>query len=208
MGKERVLPSENKPLYTPNYRVLEIAGWAGTGTTTTALELSKQHGAKFVCVGDIFKYVTGPKGIPRNEALDKKFNSLGKILIKNAYRTENPRTPLIVDSRLGAIFALQAEQANPNFRIPKIKLIATHEKSAQRIAERDGMSLTDARAKTEERNRKDAEIFKELLEINPETSNEVLDNNIFDLILDTTKKTIEQNVIEINKWLLERGLIV
>jgi cytidylate kinase len=205
--RTEILRSEIQPVFVPGYRVLEIAGWAGTGTTSTGKMLAEQHGAKFVCVGDIFKHITRERNIPRTESLDGKMNTLGRLMIKNAFLPEKPRSPIIIDSRLGAIFACQKKIEDPEIVIPRIKLISTHEKSAQRIAQRDSLSIVEARVKTEERNKKDAEIFKQLLDMDPDTPNEVLDDNIFDLIINTTNTTLKQNVEIINRWLLKRSLL-
>ncbi|HMS22468.1 MAG TPA: (d)CMP kinase [Candidatus Levybacteria bacterium] len=219
-SKLTVMKLSEKPkgidLLSPSYNVIELAGWAGTGTSSVGRALAEQHGAEFVDVGKIFKkihYATTGNivvgAIDRKPEIDDKLNALGRLVIRNATGVIHgrQRRPVIVDSRLGPIIALQQEmKEKKDLGILKIKLITTVEESARRIAKREGIDYKEVLEKTIERNKSDAGIFRKMLELNEE-SGDALDENLFDLIVDTTNTTINENIAIINNWLHKRGYL-
>lgn len=218
-GKE--LPRRGEML-NPAYDVIELAGWAGTGKSTTGRVLASLHGADFACIGDIFRVIKKKTDGQRVSGtferpmwLDNLVDRLGNIILENLHT----RKPFIVDSRLGPIHARLAEKKAQDEgrtfpRVVNILLTASDEVAARRVSQRDGISIEQALQNNKERNEKDREVYnsflpEDLKEMNllDGAQHSLFGKPLFDFILPTDNLTKEGNIVAINTWLRENGYL-
>mgnify|MGYP003451353345 CR=1 FL=1 len=208
---------ENEQRLTPVYDVLEIVGEAGTGTTSTGLVLAELHDARFISIGDIVGKINQgiwqgrllEDGRELNVAIDKKVDRLGQLIIRNAlpqYPNTNGRRPVVVDSRMGAYFAIKGKQeaeekGQPFPNVVKIKLTADEDVRISRLSEREGISKEEIRRITTRRDTMDSETYRKL------QGQDVASNNFFDLIVDNSNLNVDQTVSSINQWLKRNNYV-
>lgn len=207
------LSNEANPL-RPTYNVLEIVGDAGTGTTSAGRLLAELHSARFISIGDfvgnINRSLMGGQLINGREidaAIDVKMDRLGEIIIRNS-TSKSPsvrgRSPVIVDSRMGAFLAFSGkkraeEEGRPYPQVVNIRLTADEEVRISRISRREGQALDDVRRKTIRRDQEDKEAYTAL------QGKDVYADNLFDLTVDNTNLTVDETAVVINTWLRKNG---
>jgi cytidylate kinase len=176
--------------------IITVSGLAGTGTTSVCQRLKEDLSFEYIYAGAIFRKEAELYGksieefcqhLEENPELDK---AIDKKVIEFAREHDNT----ILEGRLAAWMAYQE-----NLPALKILLTAPLEISAERVASRDLYlrSKEEAKKRVQERDERDKERYKKLYNIN------LADNSIYDLIIDTSDKTIEEEVEIIKKAVLE-----
>lgn len=155
--------------------IIAISGLTGSGKNTLGELVAKELGYKLVC--PTFKDLAKKEGISLMEFqekaendpnIDKKFDELLK---------EQAQGDCIVTTWLGP-WMVDADI--------KIKLSASAETRAERIAKRDGMELDQATKHVNERDERNRERYKRIYGI------DIYDESIFDEILDSGRNTPEE----------------
>ncbi|HKZ88023.1 MAG TPA: cytidylate kinase family protein [Candidatus Bathyarchaeia archaeon] len=145
--------------------VVCISGMAGTGKSTLAKKLAQKYGLKYYSGGDALRALAAAAG----------FNSSGNGWWESpeglsflAKRAKNPSFDKAVDGKL-LEYAAQGNVLLDSWTMPwlvkegfKIWLAASAEKQAERIAQRDRMTLAEAREALKEKEAMTKAIYKEL----------------------------------------------
>ena len=145
--------------------VVCISGMAGTGKSTLAKKLAQKYGLKYYSGGDALRALAAAAG----------FTSSGNGWWESpeglsflAKRAKNPSFDKAVDGKL-LEYAAQGNVLLDSWTMPwlvkegfKIWLAASAEKQAERIAQRDRMTLAEAREALKEKEAMTKAIYKEL----------------------------------------------
>jgi cytidylate kinase len=163
--------------------VVCIAGMAGTGKSTLAKKLAEKYDLKYYSGGDALKELAAAEGYDSSSAGWWESQEGLSFLQK---REQNHAFDKAVDNKL-LEYAQQGRVLLDSWTMPwllkkgfKIWLIASEERRAERIAERDKLSMEEALQVLKEKEAKTKSIYKELYGF---TLGEDLEP--FDLILDT-----------------------
>ena len=163
--------------------VVCISGMAGTGKSTLAKKLAEKYDLKYYSGGDALK------GLAAAEGYDSSSNGWWESQEGLSFlekREQNPEFDKAVDNKL-LEYAQKGRVLLDSWTMPwllktgfKIWLMASEEKRAERIAERDKLSKEEALHVLREKEAKTKAIYKKLYGF---TLGE--DLNPFNLILDT-----------------------
>jgi len=163
--------------------VVCIAGMAGTGKSTLAKKLAEKYDLKYYSGGDALKELAAAEGYDSSGAGWWESQEGLSFLQK---REQNHAFDKAVDNKL-LEYAQQGRVLLDSWTMPwllkkgfKIWLIASEERRAERIAERDKLSMEEALQVLKEKEARTKSIYKELYGF---TLGEDLEP--FDLILDT-----------------------
>ncbi len=163
--------------------VVCIAGMAGTGKSTLAKKLAEKYDLKYYSGGDALKELAAAEGYYSSSAGWWESQEGLSFLQK---REQNHAFDKAVDNKL-LEYAQQGRVLLDSWTMPwllkkgfKIWLIASEERRAERIAERDKLSMEEALQVLKEKEARTKSIYKELYGF---TLGEDLEP--FDLILDT-----------------------
>ncbi len=163
--------------------VVCIAGMAGTGKSTLAKKLAEKYDLKYYSGGDALKELAAAEGYDSSSAGWWESQEGLSFLQK---REQNHAFDKAVDNKL-LEYAQQGRVLLDSWTMPwllkkgfKIWLIASEERRAERIAERDKLSMEEALQVLKEKEARTKSIYKELYGF---TLGEDLEP--FDLILDT-----------------------
>jgi cytidylate kinase len=165
--------------------VISISGLAGTGTTTISGILSKKLGFEHVYAGRIIRDMAEEKGMDILEfndyiilhpELDREVDDL---IVAKAREGKK-----ILEGRLSGWMLLEND-------IPSLKVLLTvkADEQARRVAERDMMSLEEAREVIDKREAGNKKRYDELY-----PGNRYLDETIYDIVIDTTERTPDEIV--------------
>jgi cytidylate kinase len=155
--------------------IIAISGLSGSGKNTLGELLARELGYTIVC--PTFKDLAKKEGIPlmefqkkaeKDPEIDKKFDALLKEQAVEDCVVTTWLGPWIVDA---------------DFRI---KVHASPETRAERIAKRDGMSFEDALKHVRERDESNRKRYKKIYGI------DIYDESIFDAVLDSGKNNPQQ----------------
>jgi len=165
-----------------NKRIITLAGLAGTGKSALCKALQNELGWKKYSAGDLLRQIAEERGMTINEideaarhdpqydrALDVRTEELGKN-----------EQDFVIDGRLAWKFIPHSL---------KVNMTCDEEVRLARVAHRDGISLETARERTMHREQAITERFKKYYGID-----NFLDPKNFDLILDTTNMTVEEEL--------------
>ena len=183
--------------------VVCISGMAGTGKSTLAKKLAEKYGLRYYSGGDALKELAAAEGYDSSSRGWWESPEGLRFLEK---REQNHEFDKAVDNKL-LEYAKQGCVLLDSWTMPwlletgfKIWLIASEEKRAERIAERDKLPLKEAMQVLKEKEGKTKAIYKKLYGF---TLGEDLEP--FDLILDTdnlnagevfqTLSTVMDNVV-------------
>lgn len=166
-----------------------IFGWAGVGKSTIASLIAKKLGYRHISSGELFRAEAAARGLDLYEfeklcngdaqydmALDNRVATIGQ--------TEDD---FVIDSRLAWHFIPQAI---------KIKLNCDWGERTKRIAERDGVSLAEAEAKTKFREDSIIKRYRDYYGIE-----DMAPDRLFNLVVDTTHLTIPEVVQTVENFL-------
>ncbi|MBU0533042.1 cytidylate kinase family protein [Candidatus Micrarchaeota archaeon] len=155
--------------------IIAISGLTGSGKNTLGELIAEELNYKLVC--PTFKDLAKKEGVPlmefqkmaeKDPNIDKKFDELLKEQAKGNCVVTTWLGPWMVDANL------------------KIKLTASIETRAKRIAERDGMDLKDAIKHVKERDERNRKRYMKLYNI------DIYDESIYDMVLDSDRYNPEE----------------
>lgn len=173
-----------------------LFGLAGTGTSSVGKMLANELNLEFKSTGNILREKAKELNLSLNDfeklcENDSKYDlELDKMVERYSIENDN----FIFESRLAWYFIKEGI---------KIKLISDEKVTYQRISRRESISYDEAKTQTIERQelveRRYSLIYPQI-KFPPEDSN-------FDLVIDSTNLSVEENVKEILDFLRERKYI-
>ncbi len=165
--------------------VICISGMAGTGKSTVAKKLAKEFCLKYYSGGDALKALASDEGYDASKPGWWE-SSLGLDFLRQ--RQGNPKFDEAVDRKL-LEYAEQGNVLLDSWTMPwlvkdgfKIWLLASLEKRAERVAERDSLSVQEALEVLKEKEERTRAIYEKLYGFSLGE-----DFKPFDMILDTEK---------------------
>jgi cytidylate kinase len=170
--------------------VICISGMAGTGKSTVAKRIAKKYDLKYYSGGDALRDLAAAEGF---QSCSNGWWESSEGLIFLEERKKDPRFDKAVDERL-LEYASQGAVLLDSWTMPwlvkdgfKIWLAASVEKQAERIAQRDHMTIPEALQALKEKEARTKIIYKQLYGF-------VLgeDFSPFNLILDTDTLNAEE----------------
>ena len=178
------------PCFPDKKIVICISGMAGTGKSTLSKKLAKKYNLKCYSGGDALKELAKAEGY---DASREGWWETPEGLNFLKTRANNPKFDKAVDAKL-LEYASAGNVLLDSWTMPwllkdgfKIWLMASIEKRAARVAERDGMTPEQAIKVLEEKESRTKAIYKELYGF-------VLGEDLapFDLVLDTDKLNADE----------------
>ena len=185
-------PSRIEPMPGP---VITISGPHGTGKSTYAKALAEALGLRYIAAGDIFRDIARQQNLSLGDLSDRAAQDpkLDKMLDERT-KAEAKRGGVVIDAQLGAWMA-------GNLVDVKMLLTAPDDVRFKRIADREGVSVDEARRETQYREAVQQKRYKEYYGI------DVSDLSIYDTRIDTGLNSIDETkkiVIEAVRDLLKR----
>jgi cytidylate kinase len=160
--------------------VVTVGGPHGTGKSTYAKALASALGLRYVCAGDMFRDLAKKKGVTLEtfSQMAAKDHSIDRA-IDDRTRVEARRGGVVIDAQLGAWMAKEIADV-------KLLIVAPDDVRFRRIAERDGISVAEARKQTLARESIQRQRYQEYYGF------DVGDVGIYDLKIDTGSHPIEK----------------
>jgi cytidylate kinase len=160
--------------------VITVSGPHGTGKSTYAKALAAALGLRYVSGGEFFRYLARERGatlevFSRMAAEDRAIDTL----IDEMTKAEARKGGVVIDAQLGAWMAREIADV-------KVLIVASDDVRFKRIAERDGISVSEARKQTLERERIQKERYQKYYGL------DVSDLSIYDVRIDAGLYPIEQ----------------
>jgi len=164
---------------------ITISGPPGSGKTTACSKLSERLGLEAVVFGKIFRQLAAEKNLSLGELgeLAEKDPSIDKMIDSRILEIARAHEDIILESRLSAYMC-----ARNGIPALKIYIDASPEVRMSRIGVREGETLEEACAKTEERQRSEAKRYKMYYDIDIE------DRSVYDLVINTDNLDPDQVV--------------
>jgi len=152
--------------------VIAVSGLHGSGRSTHAKRLAEALGLRYVSSGTIFREMAEERGLTLEEMsrLTEEEPELDKLIDERA-REESRRGGVVVDATLSGWMC-----EDPDLRI---FLTAPLEARVRRIANREGITLEEAREETQVRAESERERFMAFYGV------DVSDLSVYDLVLNT-----------------------
>ncbi|MCA9496014.1 MAG: cytidylate kinase family protein [Nanoarchaeota archaeon] len=174
---------------------ISIFGLAGTGTSSTAKELSIRHDLEFVSSGNMFRESAKSRNLSLMEfsRLCLKDESVDKELDKKVADFGSKNDNFVIDSRLAWYFIPDSV---------KIKLVCDSDVRFARISERDKIDIDEAIIKTLAREESEVNRYFNYYGIVDYS----LDSN-FDLIINTTSTSLLDVCDLIENYLKRKGFL-
>jgi cytidylate kinase len=160
--------------------VITVGGPHGTGKSTYAKALAGALGLRYVSAGDMFRDLARERGVTlesfskmaaEDPAIDRAIDDRTKV--------EAKRGEVVIDAQLGAWMAKQLADV-------KLLIVAPDDVRFRRIAERDGISVAEARKQTLAREDIQRQRYRKSYGL------DVGDLSIYDLKIDTGVYPIEK----------------
>jgi cytidylate kinase len=156
-------------------RVITISGLHGTGKTSVANSIAEELGLRIVSVGSLFRLLAKERGVTLEEfSRIAEHDTKIDRLLDDRLKEEAEKGDVILDGQLSAWMA--GDKAD--FRI---LLTAPLEIRHKRIADRDAISLEQAKRQTSAREKSERTRYRKLYGIN------IADQSVYDLVLNTGK---------------------
>ena len=153
--------------------IITVGGLAGTGTTTTALDLSEKLNIPYISAGFVFREMAAERGMSvlefsefaeGNDDIDKEIDRRQALKAKEA---EN----LIVEGRLSAYFVDNADL--------RVWLVTPFDVRSKRISDREDKSVEVAKSEIITREKSEALRYMEIHNI------DISNMDIYDIIINT-----------------------
>ena len=177
--------------------VVTISGPHGTGKSTYAKALADALHLRYICAGEIFRELAKEQNqslqeFSRRAAEDPEIDRI----LDERTKAEARKGSVVIDAQLGAWMAKGLVDVS-------VIITAPDEVRFERIAEREGTTVEEARKETEYRESVQLKRYMQYYGVN------VSDLSIYDLKIDTGTQTIEdakRTVIEeVSNLLAKRG---
>lgn len=174
--------------------IITLGGDAGSGKSTVAQAVAKKLNYKYYSVGNLRRQIAAARGLTIEE-----YNKLGESDPKtdteaDAYQEKLGKTEdnFVLESRLGWKFVPKSLKIflTVDEKVAAERIFKDH-KAGKRPSEKPMKSIKDAVKEIEERRKSDLLRYKKYYNVNH------LDKKHYDIILDTTGKTIEQVADEV-----------
>lgn len=152
--------------------VIAVSGYHGSGRSTHARRLAEAFNLRYVSSGTIFRQMAEERRLTLEDMskLTEGDPELDKMIDERA-REESIKGGVVIDATLSGWMA-----EDPDLRI---FLTAPLEARIRRIAEREGISLREAREETQVREESERERFQSYYGV------DVTDLSIYDMVLNT-----------------------
>ncbi|MFW5928801.1 MAG: (d)CMP kinase [Halobacteriota archaeon] len=156
--------------------IVTVSGLPGSGTTTLAKRLSDAYDLEYVSGGDVFREEAERRGVSVGEfnLMVEEEPEIDRELDERQTEIARERDDVLLESRLAGHMA--GEHADL-----RVWLKASEDVRAERVAERESVSVEDALLKSREREASEAKRYMELYDI------DVSDLGVYDLVVDTER---------------------
>ena len=164
---------------------ITISGPPGSGKSTACSKLSERLGLEAVIFGKIFRELAAEKNLSLGELgiIAEKDPSIDKMIDSRILEIAKANDDIILESRLSAFMC-----ARNDIKAFKIYLDASPEVRMARIGVREGETVEEACAKTEDRQRSEAKRYKMYFDI------DIDDRSVYDLVINTDNLDPDQVV--------------
>ncbi len=181
----------NSPSKVDKKIIVAISGLHGTGKSTYAYAIAKEFNLRVVSAGELFRKLAEEKGISVEElSRISGMDSTIDFQIDERTRSEAESGAVIVEGRLAGWMTKDESHI-------KILLTAPNQVRFQRIAERENLSLEEAKRITLFREDQERKRFKNYYSIDLD------DDSIYDLIINTNKLPLNSCIKVIKKFIRE-----
>jgi len=172
--------------------LVTISGPPGSGKSTVAEAVAERFGLEHVSGGDIFRSLAADRGLSLAEfnALAEEDDAIDRDLDRRLRETARDRDDVVLESRLSGWMA--GEHADL-----KVWLDAPLAVRAERIADREDVSVDRARTETETREESERSRYLEYYGI------DFADRSIYDLAVNTARWDAD-SVVELVEVAVER----
>jgi cytidylate kinase len=171
--------------------VVAISGLHGTGKSTYAHAIAKEFNLRVVSAGKLFRKLADEKGISLEElSRISGTDSTIDLQIDERTKSEAKSGAVIVEGRLAGWMTKDESHI-------KILLTAPNQVRFRRIAERENLSLEEAKRITLFREDQERKRFKKYYGIDLD------DNSIYDLIINTNKLPLNSCIKVIKEFIRE-----
>lgn len=153
---------------------ITVSGLPGSGTTTLAEALSSRLDLELVSSGDVFRSMARDRGVSLAEfgRIAEEDPEIDREIDERQREIARERDDIVLEGRLSGWMAEEADV--------RVWLVAPLEVRAERVAEREGQTVEEARAEIEEREASEAKRYEEIHGI------DIGDLSIYDLVVDTS----------------------
>lgn len=167
--------------------IISISGPAGSGTTTISKIIARKLGLEHVYAGQMIRDMAEAKGmtiyefnefVEHHPEIDREVDD---TVVRKAHEGKK-----LLEGRLSGWMMKHHDIA-----ALKIYFSIDSDIAAGRVSERDRISLEEALARNEERERRHWERFEKLYDVSKD------DLSVYDIIVDTSGKTIDEVVAEV-----------
>ncbi len=162
------------------YKNIAVSGDIGTGKTTLCRLLSKELGWQYISGGSLIRKWYEENGIDFRQ-INAVPEEVDRKLEADFAEMMNTQTNKIFESRLSGWLARE------NSQILKVLVKTDFDVAMERVAKREGISLEEAKKRSQERAEGLVSKFKALYGVD-----DFLDEKYFDLVIDTTSNSAEK----------------
>ena len=170
---------------------ITVSGPPGSGTTTLAKALSSRFDLEYVSSGDVFRSMARERDMSLAEfgRVAEEDPEIDREIDERQAEIARENDDIVLEGRLSGWMAEEADM--------RVWLDAPLDVRAERVAEREGQTVEEARVEIEEREASESKRYQEIHGI------DIDDLSVYDLVVDTS--TWDKNgVAEITATAVER----